>query len=1055
MSGDILNINSYLATVIDRIRERVANSRNEQKTGKYKGVDVNNKPLYEIDGKVLRGKFSFNSGQRTGSVVLGDTNEYLAAQAVLKKVKKVPEKVDPKYFTDYFLVSRPDGSAGYIKVRTPRENTVKETNDSVPIIEVVMISVPYNQGGITFKEPNPEVNDKIINGYYHGQWIQRYDSVPVSRLYQENNTLKGTVSLGSEGITTDRSPWTTLYAIHSSNGAAYIGGGFTGSNLERNGYAAIKDDIGTSKGFSSHHDVNIVTYDHYGQYQSMFNQKQHDKIYLIPAIDKLVTGGKHWYIAENLRKDRGYHYLELKLNQSLNDYTKLDFSGFIEGRKIFTNRAAQSDAVNPSLNGFDTGIGGGLWDLSDTYQSYCNGVPSTKNTWTMPSFSNVVASGNIYIGADADYHYQGASGFSQDIYFDRATSGIPSWNPTGLLATTQANLVPPGSNTTFPGCYGGVIADWRVDQDGLGGTYEYFGTQGTDNYQCIVTTLTPTGLVTSYVHSSGFPVNPQLMNIGQELATPGSGQVGGPHDTANSCGQYALIDDLHQEDGFHVQLPAYRWLYYDKYFFRYFFPNFENEVRYLTPSYFGLAYCEIIPPQEYIYPTGWQDAVHAPADPLNPDVKFGDFVKKGWLEDYAPFQGAINANSSYTYEDIKDNLAAEWGRIESGYGIATVLPPMINITHFFAGKRLETKVLAYEENDAYFYPKVAVKLHDQEYWLGCPKNFGYREIYNQTQAAYFAGVDALGNVINVSKPPQIEQYPAIWYDWSEPIPIVFSTLNNFIYSVKETQEYYNPEKPNELVLDQYCEWTTVSAEGDPYNPDYIVRFWYGKLTTFLEDPFGTQGYFDMANQNIYPLWNRRERLFLMKEWNTSKPYHGNFVNDSQFTYEEIVQTVIETGQDFQKIIRRMGNVGMQVQYDIYTDTILAMGYEKSTKKDRHGVTICGIDRKNRVKIVRKADRVGWQDGIGIKETTYSLPLDKIFRTNKVEFLEIDETDPNQNTIKHEMRYCLTAVQEADRGLIARYFDIDTARHLPSGGIWNLKDVTFQIPSQNPQDDRNP
>ena len=82
MARDTLGINAWLAGVIRALSQQSKQVASRQSTAKYEGVTPQARPLYSINGKTLTGKFSFNTGQPKGRIVLGDSEEYISAQAV-------------------------------------------------------------------------------------------------------------------------------------------------------------------------------------------------------------------------------------------------------------------------------------------------------------------------------------------------------------------------------------------------------------------------------------------------------------------------------------------------------------------------------------------------------------------------------------------------------------------------------------------------------------------------------------------------------------------------------------------------------------------------------------------------------------------------------------------------------------------------------------------------------------------------------------------------------------------------------------------------------------
>jgi hypothetical protein len=1041
MARDILGTNAYLAAVLARLRDRIASLKDGQNKGKYLGITGTNKPRYSYDGKTLTGNFTFNTGQRKGSIVIGDTQEFVAAQAVQEELyQDVEEAIDPEFYTDFFLISRPDGSSGYVRTRIPRMDSEGEAIDGLPIIDLVVISYPYTQGGNAVPAAlNTDVEASMMTKSYLEGYISGYVNIPVRYQYR---TPAGnqTINLDSVGVSTSPNNNEIHYCVDPKSTAVYLGAGATDPS-GRNGYKAIRGSFGTSVGFEAHLDVNSYQYNFQeGFYKNLFKSNENETLNMQPQAEKIVNGGDAFYSSYFVERETGKHEVELKFSQSIHSYNKMEFSGFLAGRRLLTTVAAQSTSPgNVTANGFSSGAGNGMWDIPVTYQTYCDGNSYTRNGWQLPDgFTIPQASENYIIGANANYNVQGFQGVEFQALYDRSAT-TANWNDTGIYFTSgQGNVNIYGANTTFPGCYAGSFYNYQVGSfsctNGTSGSSDQL-TLGQDNFQCSVTTSFSGYTCTDNGHQTG-AINGYNAHLNIEDVSDGDYA-----SQYNSCGQPVLTDRLHT-DPFIGQLGAFRFHAYDKNFYRNVFSSREIENRELVPSYFGTAYCEIIHPVEYLSPLGFQSVVHPHTTSSYTQVDFTmpQVTATGYIERYHPTTGIVG--NEYIVTDHPAQMMSDYSTIETGYNLEVSLPPLILVNQYIADQKFETYAFAYEEGYQYFYPKVSVKLHGQELWLGGPLNSGFRKDYYQRVDASYAYVDAYGNSLNVNAPEPLSDYPLVWTGWSEPAPTgVWGSRDEIIYSVKETDPYYNLKDSDDETDVLYCEWTTVNVIRDDNGDieDYKVKFWYGTIETFLTDPMGSTTAYQELNGSVSDiLYNRTVELFLLKTWEFKKPYLVNlYIDDVGLNYEDITAHMIEGLESLGNPSKLLGNIGLRVTYSIWTDSIYSMGFENSPKKQRPGGLALGITAANKFVLAFNDPDGGIFGGNGSGFLRYEKPIDQYMGAHQTKMSEYDIATGITSFLN--TRYCLTGVQEKDRGWVSLLFNSESAITTAGGGVIHIKD----------------
>ena len=1035
MARDTLGINAWLAGVIRALSRQSKQAASEQSAAKYEGVTPQARPLYSVNGNTLTGKFSYNTGQRKGSVVLGDSQEYIAAQAVQDEIiVSIEEVPDPEYYTDFFQISRPDGSSGFVRFRTPRRNA-----SGLPIVDLVITSYPYTKGGRGSANTNTTELNKIASGAWMNTKLRDL-IISEYTVYQEGNQLKTSSYVGGANVSPTNVPIEPYYCVDYIRSAIYLGAG-SESLGARNGFNIVNEDIGANQGgFNGYSDINSWQYDFQANaIDNLFAEVEAKPVSVIPEYERVYRGGETYYSAYHVKRERGYHYVELRTSSNIHNYSTIEFSGFLEGQRLFTTVAATSTAPAVTPNGYSDGVGNGFWDRPYTYTTDCNSVQTNRNGWSFPRLALPNPTENIFIKANADVAIQGDSPIDYAVYFDRDGQNIFSpWFTTGLSVEQGPGSVAPFGSTTYP-CYNGSFANHRFDGDG-----NFEGSVASaDNFNCTVQIPdinNPLVLRDYHFHAPAYGTYSNL-HIHQAQYT-----ISGPHNKRGTCNQWHLTDKLHTESKFHIQVEAFRFLDYYKKYYRKIFTNYdsEGEQRVLVPSFFGLAHCEILHPAEHISPSGFQSAKHEDLDFST--LTYPDLVANGWIENYRPTSGIVG--DRYITEDIKVPLISSWTTIETGYNLDVIAPPIIQVTSYFGDKKIETKVIAYEEDFTYFWPKVAVRLHGKEFWLGHPRNMQSRLYKNQANSASGFTLDAYGNSINVPGPFYTSTYPALWLNWSNPTFASRGGLNEWIYSAKETAAWFNPEEADEqLDVTTWVEWTTVERQIDfnTFEYYYIIRFWYGSLEAFEANPLPFSGYKEPTGQNDSALYDRNNQLFLLKKWDTRKQHLVNmYIDDPDLTYDDIVTIVAGENLNNQSAGTPItGNIGLQVQYNFWTDSILALGYEKSTKKTRPGNLVAGISPSNELRIIYNAPSAGVFGTVGSKILKFNYDVQALMSAGNAVISYADETVfPPQLKTKN-LRYCLTAVQEQDIGLVSQLFQDEFAIRTAGGGVIKMNEKQFE------------
>lgn len=1059
--SDILNINSFLALVIRKTRERLNKAIKEQSVGTYKGVDANSKPQYEINGKTLTGNFSFNAGVPRGSVILGDTEEYIAAQAVIKRQEFPEEVIDPEFHKDFFMISRPDGSTGILRIRTPRKDAQQEVIDGGPAIDIAVLTFPFTQGGKLLNQYNADINSRMFSGNYQAAYISTREKVAfqyqftggsINKFYTNDIRIPP-----NEAITNDFSPATTgdFYAVSPNNTGIYIGAGFM-ENVYRNGYKIVVDEAnGLPK---AHMDVNTFQYNYVAQYEHLFTED--DPNFLVPRFEQIVTGGVHDYTSIYAVKETGYHKGKIQATEPLYNYDEIVLTMSVNGTKFTTNAGVKStrdstgSGLTPSL--FNFSGGNGLWDIPAQTLTNCFLGPTTqRDVWISAGFSTKRETNNIYTGAAFREDLGGSYAGAYSVFYDRDTDPLSldygDWNETGMIYQTVVwnsafggykdnwgSFDPTLSGGSFPGCYEG-IANYLIEYNSDGVIHNEGLYPVGPLFACPPDTVNnPDGTTTDiYRHekSSGF----------NKLWSINPTSVSGTHNILSSCGYPYLIDQAHDIDIF-IKLEAHRWFEYTKPFYRHVFPqkggfnNSAQDVRFMTPSYFGTAMCEIIHPNEYLFPNSilplslW-DIDDTVFPPVETQLSSNVFSSLGYIEQYYTGLGLVQNGIVAT--DANVQLLGDWSYYETGYQIRKEIPPLLRITAFIGNTKQTLYALAYEEDRHYFWPKVAVKLHGEEYWLGHRDNKNKNLEWYQQSAARFETEDAEGNPLNLAAPEEVEEYPAIWTDWSNPQAQTFLNNSTFIYSVKETDPYYDPEKgPDEQDQfdDKWCEWTTIEElpiEPPNYVVSYKIKFWYGTVEQFLSNPTG-QGvsYESLNGVPSSKLFDRNNKLILLQEVDTANRQNITYYSDRYGFSFVVTQCQSGGGTGIEE------NIGKQFIYDIFSNSIIAFDFEKSTRKDRPIPLIAGINQYNTIQLGYPSPQSGHlgQNGMVFFEfdttITATMSVNDISTYNKGSF-----TGGMQFGI-HE--YCLTSIQRDLRGLADSYFNKNVARGLPAGGYTTFK-----------------
>lgn len=1060
--SDILNINSYLALVIKKIRERLNKAIKEQSVGTYKGVDANSRPQYEINGKTLTGNFSFNAGVPRGTLVLGDTEEYIAAQAVIKRQDLPEEVIDPEYHKDFFMISRPDGSTGILRIRTPRKDADQEVVNGGPAIDVAVLTLPFTQNGRLLDEYNADINSRMFSGQYQASYIEYREKVGVNyeftggtinKFYTNDIRIPEDKAIRGSFFTVRTSDF---YAVSPNNTGIYIGAGFV-EDVYRNGYKIVIEEANGAP--RPHMDVNTFQYNYLAQYEHLFTKD--DPSFLVPRFEQIVTAGVHEYTSIYAVKETGYHKGRIEATAPLNNYDEIVLTMSVNGTKFTTNAGVKSTMTStglgpdPSLFNFSGGTG--LWDAPAQIGTKCGlfGATTLRDVWTNAGKTIKIETNNIFTGAakreDLGAYFSGTYPVLYDRDTDPSSLYYGNWNETGMIYKTvqwQPNFGgykdgwgafdPTLSGGSFPGCYEGV-GNYIIEYDSDG----FLRTEGLypvgPLFACPPETVTnPDNSTTEiYRHEMGNGIT----GVWSIIPAP----VSGTHSTLSTCGYPYLIDQAHEKDIF-IKIEANRWLEYTKPFYRHVFPrrggfnDSDADVRSMTPSYFGTAMCEIIHPNEYLFPKEilplplWKrDLTVTP--PITTELSSDVFSSLGYIESYYSGLGIVETNMVRT--EAKVQLMGDWSYYENGYQIRKEIPPLLRITAFVGDTKQTLYALAYEEGRHYFWPKVAVKLYGEEYWLGHRDNKNKNLEWYQQSAAQSATEDAEGNPLNIAAPEEVEEYPAIWTDWSNPQPLTFLNNNTFIYSVKETDAYYDPEKgPDEQDQfdDKWCEWTTIE-ELPVVPPEYIVsykiKFWYGTVEQFLSNPTG-QGvnYESLNGEPSSKLFNRNNKLILLQEVDTANRQNITYYSD-RYDFSVIVGQCQGGGN-----AGLAENIGKQFVYDIFGNSIIAFDFEKSTRKDRPIPVIAGISQYNTIQLGYPSPQSGHLGQNGMVFFEFDTAITQTMGVNSISTYNSGDIFGDMQLGVHE--YCLTSIQRDLRGLCDNYFNENVARGLPFGGYTTFK-----------------
>lgn len=1029
---DILGINAWVALVFQQLRNKAANLQNGQDAVTYEGVDSNNKPLFRINGKVLTGNFSFNAGMRKGAIILGDTKDYLSAQSVTQEITLPEEEEDANFFKDHFLVSRPDGSCGFLRVRTPRENGIDQTENGNPIVELCTLSYPFSLRGNSYLE---DINLGMFSSEWLKDWIRHHDSVSIEKTYEQKNTLE-TAKAGFVTPFPTNAPTNFHYCVDPIVAGIFIGAGFEGGNPTRTGYNVVQTESGPLS-LAAIYQVKSYQYDFQKQAQEIINEKQDPFRSNLPVFRVISFNSAPWFVTEIQRELYGYHVGEILLKNPLNgdpDYQRLNI--ILAGVPFATNVSRSTEAWNNRTNGFST-EGFGVWDVIFNYDATCDGQQKSRRTWRLPRLHYNHDYRNIFL-QNENYDCSQPSGsfpYDYQIYYDRSVvNGGVFWNDTGLSLTTDGS-----GGGGFGGggssCFSGIRSKQtsritKTITDLLSGdppittvteSTSYVG--GIENHPCIYESEieNPPGRIVKIKYEE-FEGGLNYDGIFDIYNSPY--QINPPYDGLTSCDQWELMDRVH-EGGFAIHVEASTWVSETKPTYRDFFAFPEGEVRHLTPSFYGTAFLEIIHPVEYIAPNGFEPTYYS--NFYQQDCKpFEEFVGDGYVPDQVSW-GLIGDTVAET--DLVMSLTADWSAIAKGYNLVVQLPPLYLINSFIGDKKFEIYSLAYEDGINYYWPKVAVKLYDSEYWLGHPLNKNARLRTVQQREA--ASQDP-----SIRYPEDPDTYPGLWADWSEPVPIADMKKDTWIYSVKETDQYFNPEIGNdEDRLNQYVEWTVAvvipDESGDPSKAEYILNFFYGTLSAFISNPFPDT--FSILKSPSDPILYNRQKSGPILIGSFSNKAYKKFVyyNDTDYTVPEIMQKIFEEGQGPVNPYE-LGNVGLQIQYDLFTNSVLFMGFEKSGKKDRPGGLVAGINKDNEFILVRgNAENSPLGNG-GAGFLKYQFDVKDALGAGRATFIKTKE-----NTLFEaeflDVRYCLTSLPASLRGLADQCFE-GLAGNLPGGGV---------------------